>query len=170
MPSNNVTRRHSEKECTRKGMFALTTPGGTLCKTKGSIDGALPPAVDPNVINPTRGDFSTVFNNTSVKVMGSSAELSSNLKKFYKETMVVFMDPDCPSCKTMSSTLKSPEVQSAAANVNILVIDGTLAPEIIRDYKISAYPSTMLISNGKVSPMTIGSMSSNEAVNFIKAD
>ncbi|MBK6698672.1 MAG: thioredoxin family protein [Saprospiraceae bacterium] len=160
----------AKKECTRKGMFALTTPGGTLCKTKGSIDGALPPAVDPNVINPTRGDFSTVFNNTSVKVMGSSAELSSNLKSSTKKTMVVFMDPDCPSCKTMSSTLKSPEVQSAAANVNILVIDGTLAPEVIRDYKISAYPSTMLISNGKVSPMTIGSMSSNEAVNFIKAD
>lgn len=160
----------AKKECTRKGMFALTTPGGTLCKTKGSIDGVLPPVVDPNIVNPTRGDFSTVFNNTTVKVMGSSAELSSNLKSSTKKTMVVFMDPDCPSCKTMSYTLKSPEVQRASSNVNILVIDGTLAPEVIRDYKISAYPSTMLISNGKVSPMAIGSMSPKETVNFISVD
>lgn len=160
----------ARKECAKRGMIASTISGGTFCKSKGGIQPSLPPVVDPNVVNPARGDFSTVFNNTSVKVMGSSTELSSNLKSSTKKTMVVFMDPDCPSCKTMSYTLKSPEVQSAAANVNILVIDGTLAPEVIRDYKISAYPSTMLISNGKVSPMTIGSMSSNEAINFMKAD
>ncbi len=160
----------AKKECAKRGMIGMPTAGGALCRSKGGFNGAFPPGNDPNVINPTRGDFSTVFNNTSVKVMGSSIELSSNLKSSSKKTMVVFMDPDCPSCKTMSNTLKSPEVQSAAANVNILVIDGTLAPEVIRDYKISAYPSTMLISNGKVSPITIGSMSSNEAVNFIKAD
>ncbi|MBK7811996.1 MAG: hypothetical protein IPI50_12315 [Saprospiraceae bacterium] len=160
----------AKKECSKRGMFAMTTPGGTLCKAKGGINATFPTGVDPNVVNPTRGDFGLEFKNTSVKVMGSGTELASTLKGSTKKTMVVFMDPDCPSCKTMSSTLKSPEVQKLATNVDILVIDGTLATEIFKDFKISAYPSTMLVSNGKVSPITIGSMSPKETVNFISAD
>lgn len=167
-PSAVSPEEIARMECKAKGMVAMPVPGGSVCRSKGKFDGAIPnPGLDPRIINPTRGDFRTSFDKTSVKVVGSGIELENVLKNAKRPIMVVFMDPDCPSCQTFTQSLKSTEVATATNNVDVLVVDASALPEVMVQNNISAFPSYFILRDGKKSTMTIGTMTGVETANFM---
>lgn len=166
-PSSLSAAEIARKECERRGMFAMPAQGGSVCRSSGPLDASFPNP-STNIINPTRGDFSTVFENTSVKVVGSGAELVNSMKAAKKPTLVVFMNPDCSSCQNFSQSLKSKEVIDLKDIADIIVIDASASPEVIHDNNITAFPSYFMIKDGKRSTTTIGTMPGSELSGFIK--
>ena len=159
----------ASQRCKNTGMVARPEPGGSVCRTNGPIDGTISLAPDPNVINPTRGDFGQVFKGTSYQVISTEAEINTVLKSTTQTIMLIFMDPDCSSCKQFSATLKSSDTQNAFKNNKILpvVVDAGLSMNLLISNKIKFFPTTVVYKSGKKTGSAIGSMSTTEVAKFI---
>lgn len=166
-PSPLSPEEIARRACAAKGMIARPEPGGTVCRTKGLANKIIPRASDPDYTDPVREDLGMIFNKTSIKVMGSGQELSNTLKASKRPTMVVFMNPNCSSCQSFTQSLKSKEVNAAAANTDVLVIDASALPDVMTEYNITAYPSTLMVINGVKSTMNVGAMSAAQTVSLM---
>ena len=157
-------------DCERKGMFAMPRPGGTVCRTNGGSNMAIPaPTKDPQWTDPVPyGDLAATFSSTAIKVALSGSALSTLVAAAKKPTMVVIMNPNCSSCKSFSQTLKSPTVQSAMTDVEVIVVDGTLAMEVTIANKVTAYPSFFTIKDGKKSTLNVGTLGVAETAQFLR--
>lgn len=167
-------------ECKKMGMIAMPGDKGFLCNNRKPIvdlAGLLhkswytdPMPVDANSFR--RGNVSKMFSSkTGINTFDeiTTVKLNDILRSTLKPTLVVFMDPDCPSCKTFSSSLLSKEVaETMAKGIDIIVIDASANSELITKYDIIGYPSYFLKkANGANTPIAIGSLSPNATVQFM---
>lgn len=168
-PSPLSAEEIAKKKCEQKGMIGQPAPGGTLCKTRGSMSGLVLPNPDANVTDPPRGDFRQIFSGTNYKFADNSTTLSNVVKSSKQTSMVVFMDPDCPSCQSHSNTLNTMDVQKAAEsnNIQVVIVDGGLSHDVLIENKILVYPTTIVMKNGVKTVTAAGSMTSSETVKFI---
>jgi hypothetical protein len=168
-PSPLSAEEIARKKCEQKGMIGQPAPGGTLCKSAGSMSGLVLPNPNANVTDPPRGDFRQIFSGTNYKFADNSASLSNLLKSGKQTTMVVFMDPDCPSCQSHSNTLNTMDVQKAAEsnNIQVVIVDGGVSNDVLIENKILVYPTTIVMKNGTKTVAAAGSMTTSETVRFI---
>ncbi|MBL0357543.1 MAG: hypothetical protein IPP72_11985 [Chitinophagaceae bacterium] len=169
-PSPMSPEEVARRNCQSLGMRAMPVSGNSVCRSTGNLDGAIPnPGIDPTIVNPTRGDFSINFKNTSIKVLGSQKDLERVLINTSRPTMVVFMNPDCPSCQNFTQSLKTKEVATMMENIkmDVVVLDASALPEVMSTNNITAFPSYFVFKDGKKSAMTVGAMPGIETVNFM---
>ncbi|MES2764791.1 MAG: thioredoxin domain-containing protein [Bacteroidota bacterium] len=152
-------------DCQKRGM--ISQPGGdgiSPCRS-GNIDRAIPGGNNPLVTDPVRGEFSDAFSNTAVKVI-SANELGAALNSA-KPTMIVFMDPDCSSCKDFNRTLKDPSMAASYAGMDVRVVDASQSPDLLQQYNIQYFPSYFVAKSGKKTDMSIGAMKPADLKKFM---
>ncbi len=161
MSPEEVRRR----QCEQKGMISVPSDPTTSPCHSGVGNLASPVlGPDPNHVNPVRGDFSEIFGaQSNVAMMGDSDYNSQTVKA--KNMLVVFMDPDCPSCIDFANTLKDPSVVSKTKNMDIRIVDVLMHPELAESNGIIYMPTFFTIKNGKKSDVNAGTMS---PASFIK--
>lgn len=66
-----------------------------------------------------------------------------------KPTLVEFYRPDCPKKEEAEGVMN--ELKARMGNrANVLRIDGTAEPGLMKEYKIGAYPTVLLFKDGQV--------------------
>ena len=72
----------------------------------------------------------------------------------------------CGPCKALSNVLKDIE-NEFSNNVEMLNIDVDDNPSIVQEYRIRAYPTVILIKNGRIIEKMIGATSHSEVEQFL---
>ena len=180
----NISAADQQKNrCKGMGMFAMIPPGGELvCSMNKAMDFNLltynpkakwwtdPSPNDGNTF--LRTDFKKIFSNSKIQAYnrmtnGQFKQLSDGTAK---STLFVFLDADCPACKSFSAILNSKEVSDAMAkNIDIVAIDAGANLDLCSDLNILGYPSFFLKkSNGTKTPMVIGAFSKSDLIKFMQ--
>lgn len=171
-------------KCDKLGMIALVPPGGNiLCSINKNF------FTDQIISNPKekwwtdpvpqplnsfrRSNLAKYFDgkkNVTVYDEITAEKLSETLKKASKQTFVVFLDPDCPSCIGFINTLVSKEVENEIQNgINLIVVDAGANPNLQSKYPIMVYPSYFVRkSSGEMTPMAVGSMGISETIRLMR--
>lgn len=170
-------------KCDKMGMVALVPPGGQLaCSINKNYYTDLlnynPKSTwwtDPvrgqlNMYQ--RGSLSKMFSKGKYTVLEevATSKLMEIVTTTKKQTLVVFLDPDCPSCKGFTKTLNSPEVQNEIANgVDVIIVDAGANENLQEKFALFAFPSYFIKKvNGEITPMVIGSSSVADVVAFMR--
>ncbi len=164
-------------ECKKRSLIAHTINGGKICSSQGGFD--LRNLVkDPGWYDPSPIDgklyhnsFTKMLKGTKFTVLEglSLKQLQSKLTQLTlskTQTLVVFMDADCPASRSFAKTLASKEVIDAAQKgTDIIVVDAASDPAIASTYNIIGYPTTFIMSStGKLSLPMLGALTVKEAV------
>lgn len=171
----------AKMECKKLGMFAIPgNKGGFSCIP------AVPVVDLPSLlhtdwyINPMpvdaysflRGSVGEIFSQRPGVIAYdeiSSSKLNEIIRLAKKPTMVVFMDPDCPACKSFSNSIMSKQVADILSKgIEIIVVDAAANPELISSFDVLGYPSYFLKkASGTFTPMSIGATSPDDLVKYL---
>ncbi len=164
--SSGDPARIREAECKRRGLISMPGgSGGGMCASK-KVEPVMG-GPDPRVINPTRGDFSLLSSGMSnVRLIDDSQSKSSVLNS-KKPTLVVFTDPDCGFCNSLSSKITSKNVSNALSGYDIHLVDANMSPKLLQEFNIKAVPSFFVAKSGKQSTVVAGDVTEQQLVNYL---
>ena len=110
--------------------------------------------------------MNTRMNRSIGKPAPDMSEISGHTLGPDETAMVYFYGPHCRACKPMTPVVKA----MGEKQINVYVVDISERPRLARDFGLIATPTVMLVRNGLISQVRVGTLSQAKLEQMLSND